>query len=82
MAVKTEKYPVYGETGLAVARVQKLLAKTGSTIKESGVFNIGMVSAIKAYQRKAGLKVTGKLDKVTMESLKNYKAPRKSAAKK
>lgn len=82
MAVKTEKYPVYGDTGLAVARVQKMLAKTGSTIKESGIFNIGMVSAIKSFQRKFGLKVTGKLDKATMDALKNYKAPRKPAAKK
>jgi peptidoglycan hydrolase-like protein with peptidoglycan-binding domain len=77
MAVKIMNYPIYGDTGLAVARVQKLLAKTGSKIQETGKFTIGMVSAIKSFQKKAGLKVTGKLDKLTMDALKAYKAPKK-----
>ena len=77
MAVKITNYPIYGDTGLAVARVQKLLAKTGSKIQETGKFTIGMVSAIKSFQKKAGLKVTGKLDKLTMDALKAYKAPKK-----
>lgn len=58
-----------GDKGANVTKVQKLLQKTGSTIKVTGVFNIGMVSAVRAFQKKNGLKVTGVLDSKTFAKL-------------
>lgn len=78
MAVKTtKKYPVYGETGADVVKYQKLLAKSGSTIKPTGRFTIGMMSALKAFQKRTGLKVTGIIDAKTAAALEALKAVRK-----
>ena len=71
--IKINKFPVYGDKGPAVVKFQKLLQKTGSTIKANGVFTIGMVSAIKCFQKKSGIKVTGKLDKKTVDCLTSFK---------
>ena len=79
MAVKsTKKYPVYGEESRVVLKYQKLLQKTGSTIKATGIFTIGMVSAIKSFQKKFKLPVTGKLDVKTVAALEGYKPDRKA----
>ena len=62
-----------GAKGKAVSDIQKLLQKAGSTIKVNGEFGIGMLSAVKAFQKKNGLKVTGTVDKKTLDKLSTYK---------
>ena len=66
-----------GAKGKVVSDIQKLLQKAGSTIKVTGVFGIGMFSAVKAFQKKNGLKVTGIVDKKTYEKLTAKKKPAK-----
>ena len=65
----------YGDGGPVVKDAQVMLAKCGSTIKPNGVFTIGMVSAVKAFQRKNGLKVTGKVDSATWKKLDSCAKP-------
>lgn len=60
----------YGMEGREIENCQKLLQKTGSKIQVTGKFNIGMVSAVMAFQRKNGLKVTGKIGVETLAKLK------------
>ena len=62
-----------GAKGKAVSDIQKLLQKAGSTIKVNGEFGIGMLSAVKAFQKKNGLKVTGFIDKKTLDKLSTFK---------
>lgn len=73
----TTKYPKYGDEGAEVFKYQKLLKKTGSTIKLNKIFTVGMASAIRCFQKKMGFKVTGKLDKKTVDALINYKPEKK-----
>jgi len=77
MINKTTKYPKYGDEGAEVLKYQKLLKKTGSTIKLNKIFSIGMASAIRCFQKKMGIKVTGKLDKKTSDALINFKPEKK-----
>lgn len=72
-----KKYPVLGDEGKEVLKYQKLLQKAGSTIKANGVFSIGMVSAIKAFQKKSKLPQTGKLNAKTAAALEKVKAVKK-----
>lgn len=67
-----------GEKGTRVEKAQIQLAKAGSAIKPSGVYTIGMTSAVKAFQKKNGLKVTGVIDQKTWATLSAVKAPRKT----
>ena len=67
----------YGEKSARITKVQKLLAKAGSAIKPNGIFSIGMVSAVKAFQRKHKLPVTGVIDATTMNKLAEYDKPAK-----
>ena len=67
--VKNEIVMVYGATGKEVERIQKILQKTGSTIKVNGKYTVGMMSAVRAFQKKNGLEATGKIDTKTMEKL-------------
>lgn len=67
-----------GEKGTRVEKAQIQLAKAGSTIKPNAVYTIGMVSAVKAFQKKNGLKVTGVIDQKTWTALSAVKAPRKT----
>ena len=68
---------VYGEKSDRVKKAQKLLAKAGSSIKPNGVYSIGMVSAVKAFQKKHKLDVTGVIDAKTMNKLAEYDVPAK-----
>ncbi len=68
---------VYGEAGGRVMKAQKLLAKAGSRIKPNGIYSIGMVTAVKAFQKKNGLPVTGEIDAKTMNKLAEYDTPAK-----
>lgn len=82
MALKTtKKYPVYGDESKEVLKYQKLLQKTGSKIQLNGIFTIGMKTAIKSFQKKNGLKVTGELDSKTAVLLEGVKPVRKTAKK-
>lgn len=58
-------------------KAQKLLAKAGSRIKPNGIYSIGMVTAVKAFQKKNGLPVTGEIDAKTMNKLAEYDTPAK-----
>ena len=71
--------PVYGDEGAAVKKYQKMLAKTGSKIQINGRFTIGMTTAIKSFQKKAKIKVTGKLDAKTVNAMDSW--GKKPAAK-
>ena len=65
----------YGEAGARITKAQKLLAKAGSSIKPNGIYTIGMVSAVKAFQKKHKLPVTGVIDAKTMNKLAEYDRP-------
>lgn len=76
MTVKFVKM-VYGEVGARITKAQKLLIKAGSSIKPNGIYSIGMVSAVKAFQKKHKLPVTGVIDAKTMNKLAEYDVPAK-----
>lgn len=71
-----------GEKSGRVAKARKLLAKAGSTLKEGDTFDIGMLSAVKAFQKRTGLKVTGMIDAATMNALSAFDKPVKKTASK
>lgn len=77
----------YGDENKDVLEAQKLLKAAGSAITPNGKYTIGMISAVKAFQKKNGLVVTGKIDSKTMTKLKAAAKPakkpdRKTTAKK
>lgn len=76
MTVKFVKM-AYGEVGARITKAQKLLIKAGSSIKPNGIYSIGMVSAVKAFQKKHKLPVTGVIDAKTMNKLAEYDVPAK-----
>lgn len=71
----------YGDENNDVLEAQKLLKAAGSTINPTGKFTIGMVTAVKAFQKKNGLPVTGKIDTKTVNKLKTFAKPAKKTAK-
>ena len=62
-----------GAEGELVIQLQDLLSKAGSKIKVSGVFGIGTYSAVKAFQKKNNLEVTGVVNKKTWDKLLKVK---------
>ena len=62
----------YGEESDRIIKAQKLLQKAGSKIKANGVYSIGMVTAVKSFQKKHGLNETGVIDAKTMNKLVVY----------
>lgn len=72
----------YGDENKYVLEAQKLLKAVGSTITLNGKYTIGMISAVKAFQKKNGLAVTGKIDSKTMTKLKAAAKPAKKPARK
>ena len=81
----TIKVMKYGMEGKEVAEAQKALQKAGSTIKVNGKYTIGMTTAVKAFQKKNKLAVTGVIDAKTMAKLMAYAKPapaKKAPAKK
>lgn len=48
-----------GAKGDAVTKLQTLLAKDGSNLKIDGIFGIGTLSAVKAFQKRHNLEVDG-----------------------
>lgn len=81
MAILKFKPIKLNDKGAAVKEAAKLLAKAGSSIKPTEEFNVGMRSAVCAFQKKNGLPVTGIIDKKTWDKLQAYKAPRKGLKK-
>ena len=73
-----KKVITLGATGIDVKKIQQLLAKAGSTIKPNGVFGIGMLSAVKAFQKRNNLKVTGTVDAATLKKLEAYNKPKRA----
>lgn len=74
MATRINKVAVirYGAEGKDVEKLQKQLQAAGSKIKVNGKYTIGMMTAVKAFQKKHGLPVTGEVDAKTMDKLKTY----------
>lgn len=77
MATKKTVVLELGSTGKEVEVCQKLLQAAGSKIKVTGEYGIGMTSAVRSFQKKNGLEVTGKIDAKTMKKLETY-APKKT----
>lgn len=71
-----------GEKSARVLKAQRLLRKAGSAIQETGEFSLGMVSAVKAFQKKNGLKETGVIDIRTWNKLEELGKPAKKTARK
>ena len=73
MATKKFEYPgkpiKLGEKGAIIQWIQEQLKKNGSAIKPRQIFDIGMLSAVKSFQQKNNLKVTGVIDKKTWDKL-------------
>lgn len=70
------------DEGKDVLLVQQMLAKLGSKIKETGVYTIGMMSAVRSFQKKNGLKVTGVVDQKTWDALKALTPSKKTGGRK
>ena len=70
-----KRYPTLrlGSEGKDVEKVQKILQKSGSSVKVTGVFSIGTVSAVRAFQKKKLLPVTGVVDTDTWAALNKVK---------
>lgn len=68
MAIKFESIK-YGDKGAKVKEIKKLLKKAGSNVKQTVTFDIGTVSAVRAFQKKNGLLVTGIVDAKTYKKL-------------
>lgn len=76
VAVKTKvtkkiTYPKIqrGAEGELVVQLQDFLVRHGSKVKIDGVFGIGTYTAVKAFQKHNGLKVTGIADSKTWDAL-------------
>lgn len=67
----------FGASGPAILDISKLLANSGSSIKPTSEFGIGMLSAIKAFQKRNGIPVTGIIDKKTWDKLVTFKPVKK-----
>lgn len=66
MEKKSVKKPAASKEVMAV---QKALNENGFKLKEDGLKGPKTRAALKAYQKKSGLKVTGKADKETLAKL-------------
>ena len=69
----------YGDEGEKVLTYQKALKVAGSKIQVNGKYTIGMVSAVKAFQKKNKLEVNGKIDTKTDAKLNEYLKPKPKA---
>ena len=80
MAVKFQKIKI-GDKGIKVKECQKQLQFAGSGLKADGVFGIGTLSAVRAFQKKNGLPVTGEIDSKTFKKLVAVKPAKKTTKK-
>ena len=65
------QFPLFGESGPAVVRLQQAIAARGFTVKGgiTGSFTSSTKSALRSLQKVAGFKATGKLDERTAKFL-------------
>lgn len=82
---KIEKsvYPIcLGDKGDIVKDIQERLALLGSKVKATGEFNIGTLSAVKSWQKKNKLQVSGKVSAFQYNKLIDMTEPLKKPEKK
>lgn len=61
----------YGSTNTKqILRAQVYLKESGSNLEVNGEYTIGMVSAVRSFQKKNGLEPTGKIDRKTWRLLR------------
>jgi peptidoglycan hydrolase-like protein with peptidoglycan-binding domain len=74
-------YPVYGERGQRVLKLQAALVNAGISVRGGvdGDFGAGTAAAVMDFQRAKGLNVTGKVNEATASALGLAKAPAPSA---
>ena len=79
MASRKPALPVLklNDKGAEVMTCQRLLKNAGSKIVSNGVFSIGMMTAVKSFQKKHKLSVTGEIDAKTRAKLDEYALPAK-----
>ena len=67
MAKTSTIYPTIKEkdSGEIVVQLQLFLSRCGSNVKVDGQFNVGTRNAVRAFQKKQGLEVTGVVDSKT-----------------
>ena len=53
-----------------IMTAQVCLRQAGSNLELNGEYTIGMVSAVRNFQKKNGLPITGKIDRKTWRKLK------------
>lgn len=85
MTRKREKnpYPIgLGDENDIVKDIQERLALLGSTVKATGKFTIGTMSAVKSWQKKNKLQITGKISAAQYKKLASMTDPLKKPAKK
>lgn len=84
MPIQRIKPAELNEVSDRIELFRKQLSRSGSAITPKGKkFDIGMLSAVKSFQKKHHLKVTGKIDVPTAKKLAEYDRPvRKTAPKK
>lgn len=58
-----------GDAGLNVRAVQSLLREHGSSVPITGHFRFGTLQAVRHFQKRHGIEVTGKVDKATWPDL-------------
>ena len=76
-------YPVrIGDEGDLVKDIQERLALLGSKVKATGVFNIGTMSAVKSWQKKHKLQVSGEMSAFQYQKLTTMTDPLKKPIKK
>lgn len=79
--MKKTVFMKYGDFGTEVSKFQKLLQAAGSKIKVNGQYTIGMVTAVKTFQKRNKLPVTGEIDAKTKAALESYGKPAKKSKK-
>jgi len=76
-------YPIsMGDESEIVKDIQERLALLGSKVQATGKFGIGMLSAVKSWQRKNKLQVTGNVSAFQYNKLITMTDPLKKPAKK
>lgn len=76
-------YPIsMGDESEIVKDIQERLALLGSKVQATGKFGIGMLSAVKSWQRKNKLLVTGNISAFQYNKLVMMTNPLKKPAKK
>jgi len=71
-----------GDKNSTVKDIQERLALLGSKVKATGEFNIGTLSAVKSWQKKNKLKITGEITAAQYKKLITMTDPLKKPTRK